>query len=111
MTKIFDHLLEKARKTIQAELKQMEGEEWDPSSVDSVILGSQDDLLPETVDAEWCRAVLAERPALLDGDIAGGSLREVILEAVEDLVLEELEDEMLEYARELGLLPRVAPTM
>lgn len=111
MTKIFDHLLEKARKTIKAELKQMEGEECDPSSVDSVIFSSQDDLLPETVDAEWCRAVLAERPAILEGDVMGGSLQAAILEAVEDLVLEELEDEMLEYARELGLVPVVAPGM
>lgn len=111
MTKIFDNLLDKARKSIRAELKQMEGQECDQSSVDSIIFSSRDDLLPDTVDAAWCRSVLSERPTLLEGDISGGTLQEAIMEAVEDLVLEELEDEMLEYARELGLVPSAAPGM
>ena len=110
MTRVFDSLLVKARATIKAKLKEMEGEDCDLSSVDAVIFSDQDDLLPERIDAAWCRAVFEERPSLLDIDIGGGSLGDSIREAVQDLVLEELEQEMLDYAREVGLLPSGTPT-
>lgn len=111
---IFDSLFEQARQAAVESIHEPSVHDDVDTVADQILEGAFYAIeavlpSPDDVDAEWCKAMIDARPALLKREVAHGTMAAGLINTVADLLLDELEADILERAREKGFDIPVPP--